>query len=60
MWVVVASGASSSSILCAKWRVLAITSLTDKRYLVVCVERVDDALFGLTVWADARNTAQHF
>jgi hypothetical protein len=27
--------------------------------LVACVERVDDALFGLTVWAVARNTAQH-
>jgi hypothetical protein len=26
---------------------------------VVCVERVDDALFGLAVWAGARNTAQH-
>jgi hypothetical protein len=26
---------------------------------VVCVERVDDALFGLIVWAGARNTAQH-
>jgi hypothetical protein len=26
---------------------------------VVCVERVDDALFGLTVWAGAENTAQH-
>jgi hypothetical protein len=26
---------------------------------VVCVERVDDALFGLTVWAVAGNTAQH-
>jgi hypothetical protein len=26
---------------------------------VVCVERVDFALFGLTVWAGARNTAQH-
>jgi hypothetical protein len=26
---------------------------------VVCVECVDDALFGLTVWAGAGNTAQH-
>jgi hypothetical protein len=26
---------------------------------VVSVERVDGALFGLTVWAVARNTAQH-
>jgi hypothetical protein len=26
---------------------------------IVCVERVDDALFGLTVWAGARNTVQH-
>jgi hypothetical protein len=26
---------------------------------VVCVERVDDAQFGLTVWAVAENTAQH-
>jgi ribulose bisphosphate carboxylase small subunit len=26
---------------------------------VVCVEHVDDARFGLTVWAGARNTAQH-
>jgi hypothetical protein len=26
---------------------------------VVCVERVDDALFGLTVWDGAGNTAQH-
>jgi hypothetical protein len=26
---------------------------------VVGVERVDDALFGLTVWAGARNTVQH-
>jgi hypothetical protein len=26
---------------------------------VVCVERVDDALFGLTVWAVAGNTAEH-
>jgi hypothetical protein len=26
---------------------------------VVCVERVDDALFGLTVWAGDGNTAQH-
>jgi hypothetical protein len=26
---------------------------------VVCVERVDDAMFGLTVWTVAGNTAQH-
>jgi hypothetical protein len=26
---------------------------------VVCVERVDDALFGVIVWACAGNTAQH-
>jgi hypothetical protein len=26
---------------------------------VVCFERVDDALFGPTVWAGARNTAPH-
>jgi hypothetical protein len=26
---------------------------------VVYVERVDDAMFGLTVWAGAGNTAQH-
>jgi hypothetical protein len=26
---------------------------------VVCVERVDDALFGMTVWAVAGNTVQH-
>jgi hypothetical protein len=26
---------------------------------VVCVERVDDALFGLTVWAGVGNTARH-
>jgi hypothetical protein len=26
---------------------------------VVCVERVDDALFGLTVWAGVGNTMQH-
>jgi hypothetical protein len=26
---------------------------------VVCVERVDDTLLGLTVWAVAGNTAQH-
>jgi hypothetical protein len=26
---------------------------------VVCVEGVDDALFGLTVWAVDGNTAQH-
>jgi hypothetical protein len=26
---------------------------------VVCVERVDDALFGVTVWAGTRNTALH-
>jgi hypothetical protein len=26
---------------------------------VVCVERVDDALLGLTVWTVAGNTAQH-
>jgi hypothetical protein len=26
---------------------------------VVCVERVDDAMLGLTVWTVAGNTAQH-
>jgi hypothetical protein len=26
---------------------------------VVCVERVDDALFGQTVWAGVGNTEQH-